>query len=328
MAKRELAIGIDLGGTNISAGVVDRKGRLLGSAKKKTRASEGRDAVLSRLVAAMEASCVEAGVALDAVSVVGIGAPGPVDFGRGVVITAGNLGWKNVALGDLLHKRCGIRTVVDNDVNVAAWGEATIGAGQGRESLLAVWVGTGVGGGLVLGGRVWRGDLHTAGEIGQMIAFPNGQPGSTTVEEFCSRTGIVRSIMARLGFYPESAFHKALEMQRAAGKSGPLGSGALGECYHAGDEVTCLVVNATAELLGTVIANTITLLSVRTVVLGGGVTEALGKPYLQRVADATARHVFPTAIGAKVEVRMTALKDDAGVLGAAMLAFSQDANAA
>lgn len=322
MAKQELAIGIDLGGTNMAVGVVDRKGRLVGRAKKKTKAAEGRDAVVSRMVAAMEEACADAGTALDQVRIVGVGAPGPVDYGKGVVITAGNLGWKNVALGDLLEKRSGVRTVVDNDVNVAAWGEATIGAGEGRESLLAVWVGTGVGAGLVLGGQVWRGDLHTAGELGQTIAFPGGQPGSTTVEEFCSRTGIVRSIVTRLGFYPDSAFHKALERHRAEGKNGPIGSSALAECYRGGDEVTCLVVNASAELLGTAIANCITLLSIRTVVLGGGVTEALGKPYLERVAAAAAARVFPGAIGPKVDVRMTALKDEAGVLGAAMLAWN------
>lgn len=322
MAKRDLAIGIDLGGTNIAAGVVDRKGNLLGRAKKKTKAAEGRDAVLSRLVAAMEEACSEAGVGLDAIAVAGVGAPGPVDFGKGVVLTAGNLGWRNVALGELLEKRCGVRTVVDNDVNVAAWGEATIGAGAGRDSLLAVWVGTGVGAGIVLGGRVWRGDLHTAGELGQTIAYPNGQPGSTTVEEFCSRTGIVRSITSRLGFYPDSAFHKALERQRADGKTGPLGSSAIADCYRGGDEVTALVVNASADLLGVAIANCITTLSVRTVVLGGGVTEALGKTYVQRVAESVARNVFPAAIAPKVDVRVTALKDEAGILGAAMLAWS------
>ncbi len=324
MAKRDLAIGIDLGGTNIAAGVVDRKGKLLGRAKKKTKAVEGRESVLSRLVTAMEDACTEAGVSLADVSAVGIGAPGPVDFGKGVVITAGNLGWKDVALGDLLQKRTNIRTVVDNDVNVAAWGEATIGAGEGRESLLAVWVGTGVGAGWVLGGKLWRGDMHTAGELGQTIVFPGGQPGSTTLEEFCSRTGIVRSITARVGFYPDSSFHKALERQRAEGKSGPIGSSALAECYKSGDEVTTLVVNASADLLGVAIANVITLLSVRTVVLGGGVTEALGKPYMQRVAASVAQHVFPSALGPKIEVRMTALKDEAGILGAAMLAWSTE----
>jgi glucokinase len=245
-----------------------------------------------------------------------------VDFERGVVLTAGNLGWKNVALAELLQKRTNVRTVVDNDANVAAWGEATIGAGEGRDSLLAVWVGTGVGAGIVLGKQVWRGDLHTAGELGQTIVYPGGQPGSTTLEEFCSRTGIVRSIVARLGFYPDSAFHKAIARHQGEGKTGPIGSGALAACYESGDEITHTVVHASADLLGTAIANWITLMSVRTVVMGGGVTEALGKPYVQRVEEAVRRNVFPAAIASKVDVRMTRLKDEAGVLGAAMLAWA------
>lgn len=121
MAKGELAIGIDLGGTNINVGVVDKRGRIAGRAKKKTKAHEGRDIVIDRLVAAMQAACEDAGTAMDAVSTVGIGAPGPVDFERGVVITAGNLGWKNVPLAEILRKRTGVPVCVDNDANVAAW---------------------------------------------------------------------------------------------------------------------------------------------------------------------------------------------------------------
>ncbi len=324
MGKRELAIGIDLGGTNIAAGVVDAKGKLCGSARKKTRASEGQEHVLARLVTAMEAACADAGTTLAEIKSVGIGAPGPVDFGKGVVLTAGNLGWKNVALGDLLTKRTGIPTLVDNDANVAAWGEATIGAGKGAESMLAVWVGTGVGAGIVLNGRIWRGDLHTAGELGQTIVYPGGQPGSTTLEEFSSRTGIVRSITARLGFHQDSLFNKAIAKHQAEGRTGPIGSSALAECYHQEDELTCMVVNASAELLGTAIANFVTLMSVRTIVLGGGVTEALGKAYVQAVEQATRRMVFPSAIASKLEVRTTKLKDQAGVLGAAMLAWADE----
>ncbi len=322
MAKSELAVGIDLGGTNMSVGVVDRKGKLLGRAKKKTKASEGRDTVVARLVSAMEEACADAKVELRQVNVVGIGAPGPVDYDAGVVLTAGNLGWKNVLLAELLSKQTGIHTVVDNDANVAAWGEATVGAGEGRPSMLAVWVGTGVGCGLVLGGQLWRGDLHTAGELGQTILFPNGPIGGSTLEESCSRTGMVRSITTRLGFYPDSHFHKVLARQAAEGKGGPVGSGGLAEAYEAEDELTRQVVHASAELLGLAIANCITLLSVRTVVLGGGVTEALGRSYTERVEKALRTNVFPSAISGKVEVRMTKLKDDAGVLGAAMLGWS------
>ncbi|MFM8641857.1 MAG: ROK family protein, partial [Phycisphaerales bacterium] len=141
MARSELAAGIDLGGTNMTVGIVDRKGRIHGRARKKTKAFDGRDSVLERIESAVAAACEDAKVRPADLAAVGIGAPGPVDFGRGVVLASGNLGWKNVALGELLRKRLDVPVYVDNDANVAAWGEATVGAGQGCGSLLAVWVG-------------------------------------------------------------------------------------------------------------------------------------------------------------------------------------------
>jgi glucokinase len=321
MAKSELAIGIDLGGTNMSVGVVDRRGRIEGRAKKKTKAHEGKDAVVDRIVVAMEAACEDAKVRLADIRTVGIGAPGPVDYERGVVITAGNLGWKNVPLGEVLRKRIGVPVRVDNDANVAAWGEATVGAGEGCDSLLAVWVGTGVGAGIVLNRGVWRGDLWTAGEIGHLISYPGGQPGSRKIEEFCSRTGMVRSLTTLAGLHPDSLFNKALAKHQADGKTGPLGSSAIADCYGAGDALVIDIVHSAADLLGISIANWITMMSMRTVVLGGGVTEALGKPYIARIEESVKRHVFPSALAPKVDLRMTKLADEAGVLGAAMLAW-------
>ena len=233
MARTELAVGIDLGGTNMTVGVVDRRGKLHGRARKKTKAHEGRDAVLDRIVSAVDAACAEAKVRPADLEAVGIGAPGPVYHERGVVIAAGNLGWRNVPLGELLRKRLGVRVSVDNDANVAAWGEATVGAGAGCDSLLAVWVGTGVGAGIVVNRSIWRGDLFTAGEIGHVVAFANGMPGSRTVEDFCSRTGVVRSLTALAGLHPDSLFHRAMARHVEDGKAGPLGSGAIAECYEA-----------------------------------------------------------------------------------------------
>ncbi|MBU3684082.1 MAG: ROK family protein [Phycisphaerales bacterium] len=321
MARSELAAGIDLGGTNMTVGIVDRKGRIHGRARKKTKAFEGRDSVLERIESAVSAACEDAKVRPADLAAVGIGAPGPVDFGRGVVLASGNLGWKNVALGELLRKRLGVPVYVDNDANVAAWGEATVGAGQGCGSLLAVWVGTGVGAGIVVNDAVWRGDLHTAGEFGHVIAYAGGQAGSRTIEDFCSRTGVVRTLTTLAGLHPDSAFHAALARHAADGKAGPLGSGAIAACYEAGDPLVCDVVHAAADLLGLSIANWVTMMSMRTVVLGGGLTEAIGKPWVDRVESAMRARIFPQAIAGKASVRLTKLRDEAGVLGAAMLAW-------
>ncbi len=308
--------GIDLGGTNMLVGVVDEKGRVVGRCKRKTKAGDGRESVLTRLVEAVDRACVEAKLERKDLAAVGIGAPSAIDVDRGVVLNAGNLGWKNVPLRDLLGKRTGLPVVVDNDVNVAALGEARLGAGRQRPDMLAVWVGTGIGGGLVLNGQLWRGPLFTAGEIGQTILFPNCSPGHQTVEEHCSRTAMVRSMETLLGFYPNSMLREFLMQE---GREGPIGSGVIRECYDKGDPLVRRVVDAAGDLLGLAIANWVTLLSLRTVVLGGGVSEAMGKVWLGRIRESFERHVFPASLR-RCDIVLGTLGDDAGILGAAMLA--------
>ncbi|MBM4114139.1 MAG: ROK family protein, partial [Phycisphaerae bacterium] len=264
-------------------------------------------------------ACAEAGATRAQLSAIGIGAPSAIDFEKGVVLNAGNLGWRNVGLRDIMAKRCDLPVAVDNDVNVAAWGEHELGAGKGRGDMLAVWVGTGIGGGLVLGGKLWRGPLFTAGEVGQTILFPNCSPGRQTVEEHCSRTAMVRSMETLLGFYPNSILREFTESASREPLDRAVSSSVIRECYSKGDALVRRVVDASADLLGLAIANWITVLSIPVVVLGGGVTEALGKSWVSRVRDSFEEHVFPSALR-RVEVIASTLKDDAGVLGAAMLA--------
>ena len=209
----------------------------------------------------------------------------------------------------------GPRVALDNDVNVAAWGEAQLGAARGRANTLAVWVGTGVGAGLVLDGRLWRGPRHTAGEIGHVVLFPGGQPGFMTVEDVCSRTGIVNALRRLLPMYPDSALHKLIAERADAGS---IGSSTLARAYEKDDELTRRVIDKSAEFLGVAIANIVTMLSIDCVVLGGGVTEALGGAYVARVTKSFERSVFP-AVLRKTDIVASTLKDDAGVYGAAML---------
>jgi len=327
-ARKGLVAGIDLGGTNMSVGVVDDRGRILGRSKRKTRAVEGRETVITRMVEAIDRACAEAGVSRPQLAAIGVGAPSAIDFDKGIVLNAGNLGWKNVNLREILSKRCSLPVAVDNDVNVAAWGEHVLGSGRGKGDMLAVWVGTGIGGGLVLGGRLWRGPLFTAGEIGQTILFPGCSPGRQTVEEHCSRTAMVRAMETLLGFYPNSMLREFTESKDRDAREPfdrAVSSSVIRECYSKGDALVRRVVDAAADLLGLAVANWITVLSIPTVVVGGGVTEALGKPFVSRVRDGFEEHVFPSTLR-RVEVIASSLKDDAGVLGAAMLGRSAGAS--
>ena len=313
----QVVVGIDFGGTNIHAGAVDANGRIVGRSKRKTKAHEGRYTVVRRLVESVARALEDGGIAPERLAAVGVGAPAIVDAAKGVVRKSGNLGWEDVPLRDILAESIGRPVVLDNDVNAAAFGEVSLGAARGRRSALAVWVGTGVGGALILDGAVWHGPCHTAGEIGYAVLFPGGQPGFMTVEDVCSRTGMVNAIRRLLPLHPESHLHRLLAEK--ADESGAIGSTMIAKAYLKDDLLARKVVDRAAELLGGAIANLVTVLSLDCVVLGGGVTEALGEPYLARVRRGFERAVFPPAL-AKAEFRASALGDDAGLLGAAMLA--------
>lgn len=313
---RELLVGIDLGGTNMTIGVVDARGTLLGRAKRKTKAKLGRDAVIARIAEGVDRACADAGVSRTAVRAAGIGAPGAVDVGRGVVIKSGNLGWEEVALRDLLATALGMPVALDNDVNVAAYGEMTVGVARDRQHALAVWVGTGVGGALVLHRRIFQGSFFTAGELGYTVVVPQGGPGGSTIEDHCSRTAMTIAIRRLLPSHPDSRFHALLA---DADPADPVGSGVIAEAYRDGDGLAHAVVHHAADLLGLAIANWITMLSIDTVILGGGVTEAIGEPFVGRVRKAFDRHVFP-AVCRRCELLVSELHELAGVHGAAMLA--------
>ncbi len=310
-------VGIDLGGTNMQIGVVSRDAKVLARAKRKTKADEGQDAVITRVVEGIGEACSEAGLRVSDLSAVGFGVAAAVDPAKGLVLDAVNLRWNDVPLADLMQKRLGRPVVVDNDVNVAVYGENKLGAGENARDLLGVWVGTGIGGGLILDGRLFYGHFMTAGEIGHMIAMPGNQPGTRSLEHNCSRTSVVERLVRLI-----RSNRKSVIPELVNGDLDDVKSKVVAKAYQMGDELTVEVVDEAADLLGMCIAGVVTLLALPRVVLGGGLTEALGEPFVDRVKKATRRFVFPDRCRA-VKVVETKLKDDAGVLGAALLAMDK-----
>ncbi|MEM9064931.1 MAG: ROK family protein [Planctomycetota bacterium] len=322
------AIGIDLGGTNMQIGVVrpdalsarpegDHNELIAGRAKLKTKAEEGLEAVIDRLHRGIEEACANAGIALDELRCLGIGAPGAIDPDRGVVVEAPNLRWNDVPLAAMLEDRLDIPCLVDNDVNVAVYGEDRLGAGAGSDYLLGVWCGTGVGGGLILDGKLYYGAKGTAGEIGHMLALPSAQPGSRSLEQNCSRSSIAERLVKLI-----RANQKSMITDLTEGRYDKIKSGIIGRAFEAGDELTVEVISEAAKLLGHHIAGIVTLLSLDRVVLGGGLTEALGAPWVEMVRTSTQKTAFPESVRG-VAVVATALEDDAGLLGAALLGFER-----
>ncbi|MBX3383127.1 MAG: ROK family protein [Phycisphaeraceae bacterium] len=326
MAVTKPFVGIDLGGTNMQIGVVGPGMKLLHHAKRKTKADEGTQAIIGRMISGIEEACAAAKVLPSDLGGVGIGAPGAVDPGRGVVVEAVNLRWDNFPLAETVAKRLKVPTFVDNDVNVAVLGEHRLGAGKGADDLLGVWVGTGIGGGLILGGRLFYGHFLTAGEIGHAILHAHHPRGQRSLEHNCSRTAMVDRLVRLI-----RANHKSRltdELRQKAGDAeeidySKIKSKMLARYYRGGESEDALVIevlDASAQDLGVMISNFVTVLSLPRVVVGGGLVEALGKPYVDRVERTVRELAFPE-VCRKVEVVASKLADAAGIYGAAMIAM-------
>jgi glucokinase len=338
MATARTFIGIDLGGTNMQIGVVGPDHKLRGRSRKKTKAEEGSKGVIDRIVAGIEEACADAGVSVRQISAVGIGAPGAIDPHTGTVLEAPNLRWNNVPLAKILKSRIGKPVVVDNDVRSAAVGEHRLGAGKGATDMLAAWIGTGIGGGLILRNHLYHGFTNTAGEFGHATLFPHIPPGSRSIENNCSRGAIARRLLHLINTNNVSHITKLVQRDRMdgakkrglAGKDlqkfieGPLNpdevkSRIINEAWVSDDALTKQVVEDAASNLGIGIASLVTALGLQRVVIGGGLTEAMGETLVGLVRTSVRKHAFP-AVAKKVEVVATKLKEDAGLLGASLLA--------
>lgn len=315
-------IGIDLGGTNVNVALVGADGTIIDREHAATPIGDPADAVA--VIADRIARLAERAGADRRPQAVGIAAAGAIDMPRGVVLEAPNLRWRDVPLRDLLGAATGLPVVLENDVNGAAWGEhrARVSAGRAGDdgSLLAAWVGTGVGGGIVLSGSVLHGDRHTAGELGHLIARPGQPRGERTVEDLCSRSGIQRRVAAGLadGSIAADGPLAVAARQATAGAPRP-NTRDLAAAWAEGDPDGVRLLGEAADLLGCAIAGCVTLLSLPAVVLGGGMVEALDDAWAERIRASFRDTVFPAHL-ADVPLETTRLRDLAGMLGAADLA--------
>lgn len=317
MPPTKPVVGIDLGGTNVQIGIVGPEHKVIGAAKRKTKPDEGRDAVLARIADGIEEACTQAKTRIGELAGVGIGAPGAIDPATGTVLEAVNLRWNDVPLAKLMGDRLRLPVFVDNDVNVAVYGENKLGAGENARDLLGVWLGTGIGGGLILNGQLYYGTFFTSGEIGHTVLFPGNPPGSRSLEQNCSRTSVVERLVKLI-----RANRKSVIPSLVDGDLEEVKSKTVAKAYQMGDELTMQVVDNAADLVGIAIANVVTLLSIGRVVLGGGLTEAMGDPLVDRVKKSVRANVFPDKCK-QVKVVGTKLLDEAGVLGAALIAYER-----
>ena len=309
--------GVDLGGTKIQAVVTGRAGRVVGQARRDTPRHGGPDGVTQDLALTVREAATDAGVRVNELTGVGVGAPGTVDVSTGAVLKAVNIdGWTEpYALGPALADRLGVPVAVGNDVSVAVEAERRLGAGRGVRSFLGVFWGTGIGGGLVVDGRLLHG-RGSAGEIGHICVKPGGRRCN------CGLRGCLEAYAGR-GALEHLARREArkrktilFDLQHKRGR-GALTSGVWLRALDAGDAVARDLLDGAVEALGIAIGSAVTLLDVEVVIIGGGLGERLGPSWLKRIEKAARPHTF---FRQAPSYRLAELGDMGGAIGASLLA--------
>ena len=313
-----LTLGIDLGGTKILAGVVDRAGKIVGRAKLRTPFTKGVRAIGEALVTAADLALREAGIARERIDALAVAAPGAVDAEKGILLRSGNLSARNWPILEALRGPFpNARRRLENDVRLAALGEARLGAGRGAETMVAVWVGTGIGGAVIRGGKIYPGRNRNAGEIGMTrIDFRRVKPGSAdgTLESIAAKVGITAWLRSKIRSGERTCLEKAVSK-----KDSRLKGSQLRDAVEAKDALAVRALARSAKAVGLAMANVFNVFAPDLFVLGGGVAVDVGASYLADVRKWADVFVFSQELG-KLRIEPAALGDDAGLLGAALYA--------
>ena len=317
----KLIIGVDLGGTNVKTALVSRDKKILGKDSRPTRAEGGPEVVMDVMAESVDAVLQGAGATRKDVLAAGFGAPGPMNWQTGVVYSPPNLpGWKNVPLADDMKKRLGFPCYVDNDANVACYGEYWLGAGQGTQDMCLLTLGTGVGGGIVVFGQLLRGIDGTAAEIGHLKVMRGGRTcgcGSTgCLEAYGSVTGMVRTAIEGIEAGKQTVLTKLCggALKKIDGKM-------ISDGIDQGDEFCKWVMHETAVWLGIGISSLINLLNPEKVVLCGGMIAA-GEVLFAPIRK-TARELTFEVPANRAQIIPAGLGADSGVIGSAGCALAR-----
>lgn len=320
-AAKPFVVGIDLGGTKILAAVFDQRHRLLIREKKSTKPELGPDIVLNRIAECVNEALAVSAVAHSSVAGIGVGVPGMVDTRTGTVRVAPNLNWRNFPFAKLLSAKLRIPVTVVNDVQAGTTAVQQFGAGRKLRDFVCMFIGTGIGGGIVLGGQQYRGSAGMGGEIGHMAVIADGGPkcgcgNRGCLEAVASRAAIVRRVIEEMKDGRKTVVRDLCDRDPRR-----IRSRIIAEAYLEGDKLVREIIDDACEYIGIGAANLINVLNPQAVILGGGLIEALGNKMLPRIRKSAWRHVIG-ATSDRVNIIDCGLGDDAGIIGAALLARS------
>jgi glucokinase len=319
---KSCVVGVDLGGTKILAGVFDEKLNCLAKTKLSTKATRGVEAVVERIARCVRDAVDEADLALKQVRAVGLGAPGASNPDTGTVLFAPNLaGWTDVPLKKLLEKELAVPVFIENDCNIQALGVYEKELKGRPRHLVGIFLGTGIGAGLILDGKLFSGFNRTAGEIGHMVLEVGGPKcgcgNKGCFEALASRTAMFKRIQAAV-----KEGQKTVLTEMLGPSLDDMRSGDLRKAIRRGDKFVEKVVEDAAEYTGIAVANVINLLNPEVVVVGGGVMDALEDEMLAIIVE-TAHDYAMEGTARDIEIIASKLGDDAGITGGAVLARRQ-----
>jgi glucokinase len=329
MGTKDVSIGVDLGGTKILVAVFDGDMAPLATVKGKTPGAKGEDAIVDAIAALSEKSLAEAGLAAADLARTAVTVPGPVDRKTGKIILAPNLGLKDYPmaekLGAALGASKGHRVTLHNDVIAGVWGEYRAGAARGFKDVIGVFIGTGIGGGIIIDGKLLRGAHGHAGEVGHMIVSEGGSPCACgqygCLEALCSRTAMSKEAVAAAASGRSPGFLEDAGTDFRKYRSGVIDAGIKRK-----DPAALRIVDRAAFWAGVGMANLVNVLDPEAIVLGGGIMSRFGDRFLERAAESMRNHLMP-GIAKGVRVLLSELGDLAVATGAVILARDDEASA-
>lgn len=310
-------LGIDLGGTNIAVGVVDENYNIVGRGKMKTNAPRPAEEICDDMAKAAKMAIEDAGLTMDDIDSIGIGAPGSINPFTGVIAVSNNLRFENVAMGPMLKERLNRDVYIENDANAAAYGEFLAGAGRDTKDMVAVTLGTGVGGGIIIGGKLFVGSNLAGGELGHTVIVHGGEQCTCgrkgCWEAYASATGLINLTKKYMEANPDSKMWELCggDINNASGRTAYDG-------MRAGDKVASEVVDLYEDYVACGITNVVNIFQPEVICIGGGISkegDTLLKPIIKKVgADR-----FTKNVAKQTEVKIAELGNDAGIIGAAFI---------
>lgn len=309
-------VGIDLGGTNIVAGVVDEEYNIIAKASTKTNCPRPEKEIAEDMAKMAIQAVANANLSMDDIEWIGVGTPGIANSATGIIEYSNNLGFKNTPMVKYIQETIDKPVFIENDANAAAYGEYVAGAAKGAKNAVCITLGTGVGGGIIIDGKIYAGSNFAGAEIGHTVIEVDGPQCSCgrkgCFEVFSSATGLIRMSKEAMAEHPESIMNKMAE------EKGKVTARTSFDAMRAGDAVAKEVVDKYIKYLAAGITNTINIFQPDVLCIGGGVCNE-GDPLLLPVKALVAEEVYTRNSEKNTEIVIAKLGNDAGIIGAAFL---------